>query len=228
MALRGSGGRDLGVRQLGRGPHRRRRTHLRPLLRAEPVGQRAVPWRPAGRPPGPRGRLGGGQPGRPARVLDRARRHRRGERVGLGRVLGRRRRAGRRRQAAERPGRGPLRGEAPHRGLPGPLRPTAGRGHPGPGWRRPCLRHRRDGGPGRGRHGRRRHRGAPARGGDGALGGDDQREPGADAGHRHPGRLAGGVRGLRALGGPGHRRRGGHRRGRAPAHPPGRRRAGAG
>ena len=70
-------------------------------------------------------------------------------------------------QAAERPGRRPLRGEAAHRGLPRAARRQAGGRHPGPGRRRPGLRHQRDGGPGRGGHGRRRLRRAPAGAGDG-------------------------------------------------------------
>ena len=65
------------------------------------------------------------------------------------------------------------------------------------GGRRVGLRHQRDGGPRRGRDGRRRLRGAAPRGGHGAVGGDDQREPGAHAGHRHPRVLAGGGRGVR-------------------------------
>ena len=72
-------------------------------------------------------------------------------------------------------------------------------------------------------HGRRRVGGAPARGGHGALGGDDQREPGAHAGHRHARVVAGGGGHLRQVGGAGHRRRHGHRtrarRGWSPAHP---------
>ena len=92
----------------------------------------------------------------------------------------------RRHQAAQRAGGRPLRGEAPDRGLPRAARQEAGGGHSGPGRGRAGLRHQRDGRPGRGRHGRRRLRRAAARGGHGALGGDDQREPGAHAGHRHP------------------------------------------
>ena len=42
VADRGGGGRHLRLRQLGRRAHRRRRAHLRPLLRPEPSGQRAV------------------------------------------------------------------------------------------------------------------------------------------------------------------------------------------
>ena len=73
------------------------------------------------------------------------------------------------------------------------------------------LRHQRDGRPGRRRHGRRRLRRPPAGGGHGALGGDDQREPGAHAGHRHPRVLGRRGRDLRHVGGAGGRRRQGHR-----------------
>ena len=69
----------------------------------------------------------------------------------------------------ERPGRRPLRGEAADRGLPGAARRRAGGGHPGPGRGRTGVRHQRDGGPGRGGHGRRRLRRAPPRAGHGAA-----------------------------------------------------------
>ena len=86
LADGGRGQRDLGLRQLGRRAHRRRRADLRPLLRPEPVGQRPVHGCPADRPPGARHRVGPGQPGRAARQQHRARRHRRRERAGLGRL----------------------------------------------------------------------------------------------------------------------------------------------
>ena len=73
-------GNSVGVPTVGR------RAHLRSLLRAEPVGQRAVHGGAADRPPGARHRLGAGQPGRAARQQHRARRHRRGQRAGLGRL----------------------------------------------------------------------------------------------------------------------------------------------
>ena len=85
----------------------------------------------------------------------RARRHRRRERAGLGRL---RRRRGRRGQAPERAGRRPVRGEAPDRGLPRAARRRARRRHPGPRRRRAHLRHQRDRVAGRRGHGRRRHR----------------------------------------------------------------------
>ncbi len=73
---------------------------------------------------------------------------------------------------------------------------------------------------------------APARGGHGALGGDDQREPGAHAGHRDARVLARGGRHLRQVGGAGHRHRHRHRararRGRPAAHPRRDGRSGAG
>ena len=56
------------------------------LLRPEPAGQRAVPGRAADRPPRARAGVGRGQPGRAARLDHRTRRHRRGERAGLGRL----------------------------------------------------------------------------------------------------------------------------------------------
>ena len=173
-------GNSVGVPTVGR------RADLRPLLRPEPVGQRAVHGRAARRAAGARHRVGPGQPGRAARQQHRARRHRRGQRAGLGRLRRRRRHgAARRHQAAERAGGRPLRGEAPHRGLPRAAGQEARGGDSGPGWGRPGLCHQRDGRPGRRRHGRRRLRRASARGRHGALGGDDQREPGAHAGHRH-------------------------------------------
>ena len=93
-------------------------------------------------------------------------------------------------RAAQRAGGGPLRGEAADRGVPGSARRQAGGGHPGPGRGRAGVRHVRDGGPGRGGHGRRRLRRSPTRAGHGRLRGHDLREPGADAGHRGPGDLA--------------------------------------
>ena len=72
-------------------------------------------------------------------------------------------------------------------------------------------------------HGRRCHRRPPAGRGHGALGGDDERKPGAHARHRHP-RVVGSRGGdLRQVGGAGHRGRPGDRAGprrrRSPAHP---------
>ena len=84
------------------------------------------------------------QPRRAVRLVHRPRRHRRGQRAGLGRV----RRGGRRRQATERAGRRSLRGEAADRGVPRDPRRRAGRRHPGPRRRRaspapPARRRRR-------------------------------------------------------------------------------------
>ncbi len=59
----------------------------------------------AHRPLGAGGGQRGGQPGRAARLVHRTRRHRRGQRAGLGRLFRRRRRRG---QAAERAGGRPL------------------------------------------------------------------------------------------------------------------------
>ena len=72
------------------------------------------PTAPSGAGPG----RGGRQPCRAPRRLHRARRHRRGQHPGLGRV----RRIGRRPQAPLGPGRRSVRGEEAHRGLPGPPR----------------------------------------------------------------------------------------------------------
>ena len=63
----------------------------------QPAGQRAVPRRPAHRAPGAGPGHRRRQPGRPARLHHRPRRHRRGQRAGVGRLL---RRRGRRRRSA--------------------------------------------------------------------------------------------------------------------------------
>ena len=224
--------RHLGLRQLGRGAHRRRRVDLRRLLRPEPLGQRAVHGRPAGGAPGAGHRLGPGQPGRPAGQQHRARRHRWGQCPGLGRLQRRRRGCGGRHQAPERAGGRPLRGEAVDRGLSRVARHEAGRRHSGSRGCRPGLRHQRDGRARRRRHGRRCVRGAPPGRGHGALGGDDQREPGAHAGHRHARVVGRGRRNLRQVGGARHRHRHGDRarsrRRRAPPDPRRLRRPGAG
>ena len=165
--------------------HRRRRAHFaacyarNPLVNVLCCG--ALAQGPARARPAP----GRGQPGRAARFDDRARRHRRGQRAGLGR-LRRRRRRGRRRQAAQRAGGRPLRGEAADRGLPRAARQplvvgiqdlggagltcatseTAARGGVGMDVDVDAV--------------------PAARAGHGALRGHDEREPGAHAGHRHP------------------------------------------
>ena len=54
----------------------------------------------------------------------------------------------------------------------------------------------------RSRDGRRRVGGSSARARHGALGGDDEREPGEDAGYRHPGFTGAGARRLPSVGGP--------------------------
>ncbi len=72
------------------------------------------------------------------------------------------------------------------RGVPPAARRTARRRHPGSRRRRSDLRHQRDRIARSGGDGRRRDRRAPPGAGDGAVGGDDERESGADAGHRHP------------------------------------------
>ena len=205
--------------------HGRRRADLRPLLRPEPAGQRAVHGRAARSSAWCSGIASGvGQPGRAARLEHRARRHRRRQRAGLGRLQRRRRpappttpsaRASRwatpsRRSASSRPA-WSCSTRAGRR---------ASRTSVAPGWPAPPARRR----PGRRGHGRRRLGRAPARGGHGALGGHDQREPGAHAGHRHPRVLAGGGRDLRQVGGAGHASSArstapDRRRGRPAAHP---------
>ncbi len=223
LARRGCGERDLGLRQLRRGADGGRGADLRPLLRAEPARQRALHGRAARRAPGSRHRVGPGQSRRAARLQHRARRHRGRQRARLGRVQRRRRGGRRRHQAPERAGGRPLRGEAAHRGVPRTARHQARGRDPGSRRRRPGLCDQRDRSPGRRRHGRRRDRRAPARGGHGTLGGDDQREPGAHARHRHPRVVARGGRHLRQVGGAGHGRRHGDgarpRRRGAPAYP---------
>ena len=114
LARRGRRQRHLGLRQLRRGADGGRGADLRPLLRPEPVGQRAVHGRVARRATRARHRVGARQPGRAARVEHRARRHRRRQRPGVGRLQRRRRRSRRRHQAPQRAGRRPLRGEAAH------------------------------------------------------------------------------------------------------------------
>ena len=92
---------------------------------------------------------GVGQPGRAARLDHRARRHRRRDRAGLGRLRRRRRRRG---QAPERAGRRPVRGEAPDRGVPRrcstPAWSSASRTSAAPGSPAPPARRRRRGGVG--------------------------------------------------------------------------------
>ena len=61
--------------------------------------------------------------------------------------------------------------------------------------------------------------GAAPRAGHGAVRGDDQREPGADARHRHPRGPRRGARPVRPLGGAGHGHRPGHRGRFAPRRP---------
>ena len=189
-----------------------------------PARERLLPRGHAGRAAGARPGVRRGQSRGAVRVNDRARRHR--WRVGPG-VRGLRRRRGRRGQASQRAGRRPLRGEAPDRGVPGPARRRPGRRHPGPGRRRPHVRHQRDRQPGRRGHGRLRLRGAPARGGHGAVRGDDEREPGADAGHRRARHLDDVLADLSPLGVSRRGGRHGHRRGAA-ADPRPPRRRGAG
>ena len=147
-----------------------------------------------------------GQPRRAARQLHRPGRHRRRQRARLRGLQ----RGDRGRQAPVRAGRGSLRGEAAHRGVPDAARRRPGRRHPGLRRRGPHLRHERDRLAGRDGHGRERRRRPPSGAGHGALRGDDQRVPGADAGHRRARRPRGGAVHLRPLGGGGRRRGQGH------------------
>ena len=165
-----------------------------PSLRRQSAGQRDGHRAPAGRPPDPGRGARPGQPGDPVRLDHRPGRDRRG--VGPGQRHVRRRRSI---QATDRPGGRPVRREAPDRGLARADRGGPGRGPPGPGRRRDQLRHVRDGRPGRNRDPRRPRRDPAPRAGHGAVRGDDQRVPGADAGHR-PARAGGrGPGGLRPL-----------------------------
>ena len=168
-------------------------------------------------------RVGAGQPGRAARLEHRPGRHRRGQRAGLRRVQRRRGGCGRRHEATERPGGRPVRGEAAHRGVPRVARHaswwSASRTSAGPALPARRVR-RRDAAASAWTSTCRRSHGART---DGAVGGDDEREPGAHARHRDARVMAGGQRHLWQVGGAGHRHRHGDgarsRRRRAPAHP---------
>ena len=125
---------------LGPAQHRRR-AGLRPVLRGQPAGQRAVRRRPAARGPEAGGGHRPGQPGGPVRRPDRARTASAGPRCWPAPRSGRRRRRRRGREAAQRAGRRPVHGEAADRVLPGALR-----GGPGASasrtWARPGSRAR--------------------------------------------------------------------------------------
>ena len=112
----------LGLRQRRWGADRRRRDGVRRDVRREPAGERHVHRAARTRPT----RAGSGhrrrEPGGAARLVDRSRRHRRGERAGVRRL--RRGRAGGG-ETAERSGRRPVRGEAADRGVPGPASTAA-------------------------------------------------------------------------------------------------------
>ena len=82
--------------------------------------------------------------------------------------------------------------------------------------------------PGRRRHRRRRRVCPPSGAADDACRGDDEREPGTDAGDRRPGVLGEGLRGLRPLGSRGGRDRHGDRPGRERHGPGARPRRGGG
>ena len=116
------------------------------------------------------------QPRGAARLVDRARRHRRRERARVGRVRG-----GRRGQATVGAGRRPVRGEAAHRGVPRAARRRARGRRAGPRRGRPLVRGVGDRGEDRRGHGRRRRARRQARAGHEPGRGDDVGEPGADA-----------------------------------------------
>ena len=157
----------------------------------------------------------GRPPRRPLRRDDRPRRDRRRERA---REPGARRE--RRRQAALGAGRRPVHRQEADRGLGRADRARARRVAAGLRRRGPRVLARRDGRRVRARHPPRPR--AAARGGDGAVGDHDLREPGADGRGRPPADARGGGRGLRALGAALHHDRRGDRL-RAPARLPRRR-----
>ena len=186
LAGRGRGERHLGLRQLGRGADRRRRAHLRPLLRPEPARQRAVHGRAARS-------SASCSASRRARATWPCCSARRTGRDGIGgvSVLASAGFSGDDAGAADDTKRPSVQVGDPFEekrlieaclelldtklvvgiqdlggaGLACATSETAGRG--GVGMDVDVVRR------------------APARGGHGALGGDDEREPGAHAGHRH-------------------------------------------
>ncbi len=109
------------------------------------------------RPAGARAGVGRGQPGRAARLDHRARRHRRRQRAGLGRLRRRRRGATTAKRPSVQVG-DPFEEKRLIEACLDAARRRPRRRHPGPRRRRPHLRHQRDGRPGRRGHGRRRRR----------------------------------------------------------------------
>ena len=222
LAGRGGGQRDLRLRQLRRRAHRRRRADLRPLLRPEPARQRALHGRPPDRAARARHRVGPGQPGRAARFEH--------GRDGIGgvSVLASAGFSGDE-EGADDTKRPSVQVGDPFEekrlieaclelldtklvvgiqdlggaGLACATSETAGRGGVGMDVDVAAVPRREEG--------------------MDAVGGDDEREPGAHARHRDPGVVAGGGGHLRQVGGAGHRHRHGHRarsrRRRSPAHP---------
>ena len=195
------------LRQLRRRPDGRRRARLRSQLPGQPAGQRdgdraareerRSRWRP--RP----GRAtswscSARRPGATGSAAHRCSPARRSPTTTL--------------QATERPGRRPVRREAADRGVARADRARPGRGPPGPGRRRDHLRHLGDRRPGRNRDPRRPRRDPAARARAGAVRGDDLRVAGADVRGRPARPMAGGPRGLRALGPAGRDHRPGDRR----------------
>ena len=204
------GRRHLLLRELPGPAQHRRGTRLRPELRGQSAGQRALRGGHAARRPAGRGGQRAGQQGDPVRVHDRARRRGRG--LGAGQRDVRRRRCGRHvREAPQRAGGGSVPGEAAGRVLPRALRGRPGDRHPGPRRGRGRLRDHRAR-----RGGHRRHAGPAGRGAAagpvaGAARDLDERVAGTHDGGRRA-RPGGGVpRRLRQVGRPGRRDRRGDR-----------------
>ena len=123
------------LRQLPGPAEHRRRGGVRPVVRREPVGERAVRRGHAPRGHQARARIRRRQPGRSVRRAHRRRRHRRG--------VGARERDVRRREAEQatgRAGRRPVHGEGAHRVLSRGVRGRPRRRHPGPRWRGTVVR----------------------------------------------------------------------------------------
>ena len=184
------------LRQLDRRGDRRRRDLLRVGVRAELPRERDVPRADRDGEADPlRGRRRR-QRRRAVRRADGPRRDRRRVRAGQRRA----RRRGRE-QAPDRADRRPVRGGEAARVLARAARPRAARRAAGPRRGRPDVVLERDGGEGRGRPRPRRHEGAAARGGHGALRDHDLRVAGADALRRRAVAGRRGDRGLREVGG---------------------------
>ena len=199
-----AGRRDRRLRELGRRADGRRRGGVRRRVHRQRARECDVRGAAAGRPDRDGRRERPRQPRRRVRRHHGARRNRR--RVG---ARERRARGGRRRQAAERPGRRSLHGKEADRGVGRARGGRPRRVAPGLRRRRARVLAFRDGSRDGDRP--RARPGAAPRRGDGAVGGHDLREPGAD-GRGYPAADARcGRSALRALGAAPRRDRGGHR-----------------